>query len=438
MKRLFALLLGAVMLLSLIGCGDSSADASPEEESENYDASEFIGMWQYDEYLYGFIIYEDGSFEYYGSDGMIDAGQWELGGDCMTLPGGSTSIELSFTGDGGLMDQDGDTLYSCDVFSWDMEDQPSVELSADYIDSWYDSGNLNGTNVDIYDDYTYGIWADYSDASVSSGIVEVYENYLDLVDDEGNLAAEVWLEDAGTLTVNIYNEDLVNNGVSQTMIMYRSSESVVPEEPAYFDIYGLSVNYTPDDGAAIVPASILSFNDDGANAERCQGTWQIFEDYRTDLGDGTIEVAFYANCHGSVSDYPACATSGAAYHQETVICLVDYNLGYDFTIGNSVDEINEDNWTWFTYEWNGEEITIAAQYAFGYNYESDNSVNFSYYFVVRMPADYDGLLLCAPGAHMDYEDMLTNSDIPAGSLIPIDERFDSYIYEDALFWRING
>ena len=110
---------------------------------------------------------------------------------------------------------------------WENTDDwnTSVELSADYIDSWYDFGDLNGTNVDIYDDYTYGIWADYSDGSVSSGVVEVYEYYLNLIDDEGNLAADAWLEDDGTLTVNIYNEDLVNNGVSQTMTMYRYSES---------------------------------------------------------------------------------------------------------------------------------------------------------------------------------------------------------------------
>lgn len=156
MKKYLALALTLALALGLTACGSSApaepaaADASPDSTkagtslkgfSSIESGAEFIGTWEYDDYNGGYIIYADGSADIVWQSSGTETGSWEANGDSITVNNsdGDWYADLSFTEDGGLIDDEDDTLFYTEVFSFDTSG------SADFVGKWE------------YDDYNIGI-----------------------------------------------------------------------------------------------------------------------------------------------------------------------------------------------------------------------------------------------------------------------------------------
>lgn len=92
-------------------------DAAPVDDA----AADFVGVWEYDEYYGGYMLYEDGSAYIVWQESGADEATWSLGGDCVTVydANGEWYADLSFTADGNLIDDSGDRLTSVADFTFE-------------------------------------------------------------------------------------------------------------------------------------------------------------------------------------------------------------------------------------------------------------------------------------------------------------------------------
>ena len=93
-----------VLLLGLLaGCGGGDGD-----ETE-ITAEDFYGCWEYADYDMWVCFYDDGTYEWYDSEGLEVMGNYYMFGDELCLEDSGMSFTLD--GSGGLVDAFGDTLF---------------------------------------------------------------------------------------------------------------------------------------------------------------------------------------------------------------------------------------------------------------------------------------------------------------------------------------
>lgn len=144
LRRLCALLLSFAMLLSLLsGCGgreseeggrgdviseeqgsdpgDGRGDAISEEQGSDpgdtldepeVNFEDFFGCWEYWDYDIWLYVYGDGTYEMYNENGDCTAGSYTPEGTEIVLDSGE---RFALDGEGGLIDEDGDTLFPTEL-----------------------------------------------------------------------------------------------------------------------------------------------------------------------------------------------------------------------------------------------------------------------------------------------------------------------------------
>ena len=128
LRRLCALLLSFAMLLSLLsGCGEKESEEdgrgdviSEEQGSDPEDTldepevnfEDFFGCWEYWDYDIWLYVYGDGTYEMYNENGDCTAGSYTPEGTEIVLDSGE---RFALDGEGGLIDEDGDTLYPAEL-----------------------------------------------------------------------------------------------------------------------------------------------------------------------------------------------------------------------------------------------------------------------------------------------------------------------------------
>ena len=160
---------------------DSGSDGDESVDEDIFQS--FVGYWGYDDYDVWAYIYDDGTCEWYSSNGTSISGSCWMEGEVLRMElEDDTVMEFSLQGD-GLVDHEGDTL------SWStVPDNLGENDWDDEEDDWYyeepaaGNGGFVGCweSVDsddwlcLYSDSTYEWYSE--DSLVSSS---TYENYGD-------------------------------------------------------------------------------------------------------------------------------------------------------------------------------------------------------------------------------------------------------------------
>lgn len=143
-RRLLTWLLCTCLLLSLLsGCGEKKSEEdgrgnviseeqgpdpgddrgdviSEEQGSDPEDTldepevnfEDFFGCWEYWDYDIWLYVYGDGTYEMYNENGDCTAGSYTPEGTEIVLDSGE---RFALDGEGGLIDEDGDTLYPAEL-----------------------------------------------------------------------------------------------------------------------------------------------------------------------------------------------------------------------------------------------------------------------------------------------------------------------------------
>ena len=108
-RKLGALLLSLALALGLLsGCGGGN-------EAE-VTAADFTCCWEYADYDMWVCFYDDGTYEWYDSEGLEVMGNYYMSGDELWLEDSGMSFTLD--GSGGLVDAFGDTLFLSELPQW--------------------------------------------------------------------------------------------------------------------------------------------------------------------------------------------------------------------------------------------------------------------------------------------------------------------------------
>lgn len=177
LRRLCALLLSFAMLLSLLsGCGekkseeDGRGDVTSEEQGSDpgdtldepeVSFEDFFGCWEYWDYDIWLCVYGDGTYEMYNENGDCTAGSYTPEGTQIVLDSGE---RFALDGEGGLIDEDGDTLFPTELpdftpvayfeeggYSFDLEMDEGRFLLENAVHYSYEDGSSYTT--------AYGEWA---------------------------------------------------------------------------------------------------------------------------------------------------------------------------------------------------------------------------------------------------------------------------------------
>lgn len=229
-KQMLAVLLMAMISVSVVACGnDNSGQTLAEQEQVKEDLGQFEGTWS-GSGVYDYISFDkDGNWEAYLADQVVDSGTMEYvqKDDCyyVYMQDGS-EMQCQMNEDGTI------TFDSFGTFAQteeeEAEEQKPVEITMNnfnyYFDMWYKDGSIE--EVSILLDAT-GIWEVYDAMGlVGNGTIQIdteTNNALILLDEAGEQAAYVQVDDSDVMNVSVYNEELMK--LPQTCTLYRESES---------------------------------------------------------------------------------------------------------------------------------------------------------------------------------------------------------------------
>lgn len=121
-RHLLTYLLCACLLVSLLnGCGSNDSDNDGrgdivEDQTpatvETVNAEDFYGCWKYTDLEDWVYIYGDGTYEWFEEDGSSEVGTYQMDGGELVMDDG---LRYTLDGEGGLIDEDGDTLYPTEL-----------------------------------------------------------------------------------------------------------------------------------------------------------------------------------------------------------------------------------------------------------------------------------------------------------------------------------
>lgn len=177
LRRLCALLLSFAMLLTLLaGCGgkeseeDGRGDVISEEQGSDpgdtldepeVNFEDFFGCWEYWDYDIWLYVYGNGTYEMYNENGDCTAGSYTPEGTEIVLDSGE---RFALDGEGGLIDEDGDTLFPTELpdftpvayfeeggYSFDLEMDEGRFPLENAVRYYYEDGSYYTT--------AYGEWA---------------------------------------------------------------------------------------------------------------------------------------------------------------------------------------------------------------------------------------------------------------------------------------
>lgn len=170
-RHLLTYLLCACLLVSLLnGCGSNDSDNDGrgnivEDQTpatvETVNAEDFYGCWKYTDLEDWVYIYGDGTYEWFKEDGSSEVGTYQMDGGELVMDDG---LRYTLDGEGGLIDEDGDTLYPTELpeftpvayfeergYSFDLEMDEGRFPLEDATRYYYKDGS--------YYETTYGEWA---------------------------------------------------------------------------------------------------------------------------------------------------------------------------------------------------------------------------------------------------------------------------------------
>ena len=428
LKRGFALVLVAVLCLSLAACGGTDNDITG------------------DDWRVSGVVAGSGTITHDGESVDVLVTVSESGAafyrdlpeqvlfDSVAFPEtiediSSSAFQISFDDQNG--DEESDVLVEIGhedmsnttmLWLWDPQERyvyqpdyssfhvPGVagpeEPIAPYVGLWeYQGENLW---LRIREDATWEFVNDQDDVT-EYGTLWVDENGVTLHFDGSGDTLQLDRTVSGDLI------DSVNNGTLLPV------EGIQSQEP-YFARNGLEINAAVEMGTFLLEDGVCSYSGlgDGYNTDDCY--WEITKngDY---THDGIRELHFDAICYIPEDSIP--------YFSEKYITNTDSEL-YDFYTGMWLTTATAygnsqrgDNYYLHTVSWQGNSYLIEFAYSTNWQYNvGDWAQVLTKSYAVYLPEDYDGLVFAAEAQPDNYKDsakrMQLDSISPEASLMDID------------------
>lgn len=227
-KQLLGVLFMAMMGASLVACKDKEEHSLVKEEEAKSDLSQFEGTWMGKEDAgYDSLMFDkNGNWEMYADDQVIASGTIEYvqKDDCYYVYNEQDGTEEQFQ-----VNEDGTIAFdSYGTFaSSDSEEQGRKAVTLNYFsyyfDMWYKDGSLEEVSLLLDEN---GIWEVYDSMGLAgSGTIAIDTDTNDalvLLDESGEQAAYVQVDDTDTMAVEVMNEELMK--LPQTCTLYRESD----------------------------------------------------------------------------------------------------------------------------------------------------------------------------------------------------------------------
>ena len=220
-----ALVCAILLCASLCACAHTE-EPTPAKSSESAVnksdlISDFIGCWKYDsgDRTWYIEIKDDGTWEQLNSfSESMDEGMYTLSGNTLRVEGEMYSDEYIIQ-NGKLKNKAGEFLTQAEVPAPDTASAPKGYSS--YSGNWYiDDKNVSDIVLILGSDLTWSVRSKTEE--LAKGKVQKGEGVFELCDNEGNVLADVYAEDDGSLTLNISKSDL--NDLPRTAKFKRSAE----------------------------------------------------------------------------------------------------------------------------------------------------------------------------------------------------------------------
>lgn len=228
-KQMFAVLLMAMMSVAMVACEDNKEENTlVEQEQAKEDLSQFEGTWYGDGNLeYDYVTFDkEGNWELYAADQVVYSGTMEYvqKDDCYYVYNTQDGAEQQCQ-----MNEDGTITFNTygTFVSAGAEEQETAQITMNnfnyYFDMWYKDGSLEEVSVLL--DAT-GTWEVYDAMGLAgNGTIQIdtaTNDALILLDEAGEQAAYVQVDDSDVMSMEVYNEELMK--LPQTCTLYRESE----------------------------------------------------------------------------------------------------------------------------------------------------------------------------------------------------------------------
>ena len=396
MKKVISLLLVLIMALSLCACW-SDSESTQSEADKTALLKFFHGIWKYEDSDRYILINEDNTWDYRNADMyVLLEGNYSLDGDTLILKAedNSTAFKLKQDGSKWLIDDEGLTLAR---FEGSDPGDEEADISP-FLGMWkYDDCDLLiGINAD-------GTWAMYDIDGVEEtrGVCYMRDGELVMENGEGSKVSSMTLG----------SDDRIYDNLGDPLSPYFEPEA----SAEWFPDNDLYVNYSYGDPSKTVVGGASVRGKDTHSYPRIPVDWYVEQTSYQSTGDGNCLITLVASGLTDGSTMPA-FTNREGYDVTWSWSLCDYYSGVILT------EAEDDTFYSYTYESNGETIHVEFQYSHEFTKYSDLSYELELTLTVRMPEDYDGLVLACYNAPESYEIKLQRDLIYEGRrVLPVDE-----------------
>ena len=424
---------------------DESSKATAEDWGE--DVTPFYGMWQYDEFESRIGINADGTWSVYDSnldETSTGVYRWKDGWLVLENADGKALLSLCLGSDERLYDDEGDSLsryVENPDETWGEDDPDLLYLnghSYKLIDldlSWMDAraycveqgGHLVTITSPEEQDflsnnfYDQKLWIGAFESETGwcwvTGEAWYYENWRSGEPSGG----EEW---CGCLWTDMEWNDIRNEDpgerVSAFICEYDELEDVADEGrgekmASWFEDHDMYVNYRFGDTAKTVVGGASVRGQDSHSYTRIPGDWYVEQNSYQSLGDGNCLITLTANVLTDGSTMPA-FVNREGYTVTWSWSLCDYYSGVILT------EAEDDTFYAYNYDVNGKPVHIEFCYSHDVVKYKDLSYKLELTLTVRMPEDYDGLVLVCYNTPESDEVKQQRDLIYEGQIVlPVDE-----------------
>ena len=297
--------------------------------------------------------------------------------------------------------------------------EASAEDLEKYVEPYYGMWKYDEyeNRYEIKEDGTWSIYVEEM-GMVHAGSYDWEDGRLALTFDDGSFLTYLSLDTDDRL----YDDD--GNSLSR----YGGSST------SWFEDHGIYVNYHYGDPAKTV-SSGFSFEDKNNHSyARIPAEWTVEQSSRQSTGDGSCVITLVATLTTDGNNVPAFAINGSYWYNYNII-FCDYYTGL-YLPGAKEDTLY--SYT-YSYEANGELVHVEFSYTADTSRTEDDSYTIVVTATVRMPEDYDGLVIaCTDTARTleIYEEQWAKVMVYK-AVCPLDEFTDWQDFASGLICKIN-
>lgn len=203
-------------------------------------------------------------------------------------------------------------------------------------------------------------------------------------------------------------------------------ELYVEKPETAFEKLGWEINCIPDGTEYPLQAGAMFCSEDGEKYAVVPVSWSV-----TAEPDAGIRKVFTAQARIEAVYLPSFLQEGGTCGAGVRTYLCDANTGTVLAVFASSGMVRG---TEFSYEWNGEQVTVRCSCGAQWTENPDGSRTFTERFELDVPADYDGIAFCSCPLPATYEQMQMTLLPQPEEPVPADTVADNFA--EALIWSV--